>query len=60
MSADALSIMAVMLVLALLLAIGGICIAATVHSQTRSTRVLFVMLGCITMIAFALTITLLR
>lgn len=60
MSAYALPFVALLLVLVLLVVIGGICVAAAVHAQTRSARVLFNMLACVTVIAFAITIALTR
>jgi len=58
MSADALPFIALLLVLVTLAVIEGICVAAAVHAQTRSVRMLFTMLACVTVIAFALTIAL--
>ncbi len=51
---------AMLLVLASLATIGGICVAAAIHAETRAERVMYAALGCITVVAFAITTTLLR
>lgn len=60
MQEDTLSFIAVLLIFAALVAIGGICLAAAVYARATASRVLFTMLACGTVVAFALAIGLLR